>query len=177
MLCVLVLLLAIHTVPDTFATAVQRAGQITMPWATTTTTEIVGCISSYDGQGRPPGSTYYPDPAGSGDCFECTCDRDPWSNTAQENCRCRCWCYCLPCVDAISGRCCPTCPNGANCNAMGTVIPAGRDVEVNGHTCRCQHDTEFPPPHGKRSALAGKGSLAYGCEPFLEAICDPIITG
>ncbi|XP_078594540.1 uncharacterized protein LOC144872353 [Branchiostoma floridae x Branchiostoma japonicum] len=152
MVHVLILLLEVLTLPDTFA-SLQRAHQ-TYPYVTTTPTPplttIAGCVSSIDGQGRPPGSTYYP----TGDsCYECTCDGDPWSNTAQENCRC------------------------ANCNAMGTVIPAGRDVQVNGHTCRCQHDTAFPAPRGKRSAIAGRGLPAYGCEPFLQAICDPIITG
>ncbi|XP_078678535.1 uncharacterized protein LOC144914506 isoform X2 [Branchiostoma floridae x Branchiostoma belcheri] len=132
---VLILLLAVLTVPDTFAT-VQRARQAdnselwTWPTTTTVTTTIPtptpGCVSSYDGQMYGQGSTM---------------------------------------------------PTGPNCNAMGTVIPAGMDVQVDGYTCRCPHDTAFPPPHGKRSALAGRGSAAYGCEPLLEAVCQPIITG
>ncbi|XP_019633674.1 PREDICTED: uncharacterized protein LOC109477073 isoform X1 [Branchiostoma belcheri] len=179
---VLILLLAVLTVPDTFAT-VKRARQADnselWTWLTTTAvtttipTPTPGCVSSYDGQMYGQGSTM---PTGGDGCRECTCD-DFWSSTVQENCRCICWCYCSPCVDEVSNGCCPTCPNGPNCNAMGTVIPAGMDVQVDGYTCRCLHDTAFPPPHGKRSAMAGRGSPAYGCEPFLQAVCQPIITG
>ncbi|XP_078678533.1 uncharacterized protein LOC144914505 [Branchiostoma floridae x Branchiostoma belcheri] len=149
---------------------------LTTTWRPPTTT-VTGCISSYDGQFYPQGSQM---PAGGG-CMVCTCGHASfWSSTVQENCRCLCMCYCSPCVDEVPNGCCPTCPNGPNCNAMGTVIPADRDVQVDGYTCRCPHATVFPPAwqFGKRSVLAGRGSRAnHGCDPYREAVCQPIITG
>ncbi|XP_019638157.1 PREDICTED: kielin/chordin-like protein [Branchiostoma belcheri] len=111
----------------------------TLPPSTTTTmpeTTVAGCISSYDGQWYPPGSGM---PSGS-PCSDCYCDDE-----GQPLCMTISACACPPCVDEVvyPNDCCPSCPNGENCYAMGTIIPAGRDVQVNGYTCRCPDPSGF----------------------------------
>ncbi|XP_035676845.1 uncharacterized protein LOC118415970 [Branchiostoma floridae] len=89
-------------------------------------------------------------------------------------------CPCPPCVDDVRDpdRCCPSCPNGANCYAMGTIIPAGRDVHVNGYTCRCPDLDTLPVPFGKWSAITRRprglryNSAIFGdCTRYLQATC------
>ncbi|XP_035675379.1 von Willebrand factor C domain-containing protein 2-like [Branchiostoma floridae] len=114
---------------------------------TTTTTmgpTVYGCRGA-DGQIHPPGSTY------GSSCHPCQCANEPtlsgttWVYTQ--------WCLhidcgCPRCVDYVFSpdQCCPTCPNGDNCDAMGTVIPGGMDVQVYGTTCRCAYYGFFLAP-------------------------------
>eukprot|EP00058_Branchiostoma_floridae_P011766 XP_002597254.1 hypothetical protein BRAFLDRAFT_66389 [Branchiostoma floridae] len=84
-------------------------------------------------------------------CHPCQCANEPtlsgttWVYTQ--------WCLhidcgCPRCVDYVFSpdQCCPTCPNGDNCDAMGTVIPGGMDVQVYGTTCRCAYYGFFLAP-------------------------------
>ncbi|XP_066284608.1 kielin/chordin-like protein [Branchiostoma lanceolatum] len=189
MVRVLVLLSAVLTVPGVFTMVpVLRQIKSTSPDPTTTpvtttpmpTTTPSGCMGQ-DGQFHAPGSTYHP----TGDkCYTCHCDYGmvnwfDWSSTISENCHYT-DCACPPCVDDVipPGQCCPTCPNGHNCNAMGTVIPVGRDVEVNGYICFCPDTSGFPFGRRKRSSVARSSrglryfSPVFGdCSRFLEATC------
>ncbi|XP_078678529.1 kielin/chordin-like protein [Branchiostoma floridae x Branchiostoma belcheri] len=197
MVRVLFLLSAVLTVPGVLAMVQRQNAKSTTPRPTTThmttpqhpttphttttpepTTIPSGCMGQ-DGQFHAPGSTYHP----TGDtCYTCHCDFGfvnwfDWSSTVSENCHYT-DCACPPCVDDVipPNQCCPTCPNGHNCNAMGTVIPAGRDVQVNGYTCRCPDTSGFPFGRRKRSTDARRGlryfSPVFGdCTRFLEATC------
>ncbi|CAH1265664.1 Hypp3218 [Branchiostoma lanceolatum] len=67
-------------------------------------------------------------------------------------------------------------PTGPNCYAMGTIIPAGRDVQVNGYTCRCPDLDTLGVPFGKRSSVARRelryNSAIWGdCSQYLQATC------
>ncbi|KAI8504059.1 hypothetical protein Bbelb_181270 [Branchiostoma belcheri] len=149
----------------------------TVPTTVPTTTGLITlttpsiCVT--DNGVYNPGQTWHP----NGDpCHTCTCEFNWWQSTAQEMCY-HADCACPSCVDEVidPGQCCPRCPNGDNCNAMGTVIPAGRDVQVNGQTCRCPSTSDYPFGRRKRSVRRGLRyfSPIFGdCDQYLEATCD-----
>ncbi|KAK0068852.1 kielin/chordin-like protein [Biomphalaria pfeifferi] len=71
-----------------------------------------------------------------------------------------------PCVDPDYSECCPTCPNGPNCEVDGIVIPHGESREIpNGQSCFCGGIDTYR-----------KGNLEIICQPFSttpdSAYCD-----
>ncbi|XP_064609617.1 brorin-like [Liolophura sinensis] len=72
-------------------------------------------------------------------------------------------CFITPCVDFVRdpNQCCPTCPNGPNCYVGEKIIPAEKDVKIDGMVCRCPDPWSYDGHLHQQAVCRPDGCLHY----------------